>query len=83
MVLGWEVVDWVLGYFLLFIWLEFEKVYFLYLFISKKCYVGLFFFFWFDVYDCMDCKGLEVVCRDNCFFVVNLVIVLLCCLFID
>lgn len=48
--------------------LEFEKVYFPYLLISKKRYAGLF---WTreDKYDKMDAKGLETVRRDNCLLV--------------
>ncbi|KAK8845540.1 hypothetical protein IAR55_006255 [Kwoniella newhampshirensis] len=45
--------------------LEFEKVYFPYLLISKKRYAGLY---WTkpDKYDKMDTKGIETVRRDNC-----------------
>merc|ERR1711879_923188 len=45
--------------------LEFEKVYFPYLLISKKRYAGLY---WTkpDKYDKMDAKGIETVRRDNC-----------------
>ena len=45
--------------------LEFEKVYFPYLLISKKRYAGLF---WTrpEKYDKMDTKGIETVRRDNC-----------------
>jgi DNA polymerase delta subunit 1 len=45
--------------------LEFEKVYFPYLLMSKKKYAGLF---WTksDRYDKLDCKGIESVRRDNC-----------------
>ncbi|KAF8141671.1 DNA polymerase family B-domain-containing protein [Boletus edulis] len=45
--------------------LEFEKVYFPYLLISKKRYAGLY---WTKVekYDKMDAKGIETVRRDNC-----------------
>jgi DNA polymerase delta subunit 1 len=45
--------------------LEFEKVYFPYLLISKKRYAGLY---WTkpDMYDKMDTKGIETVRRDNC-----------------
>jgi DNA polymerase delta subunit 1 len=44
--------------------LEFEKVYFPYLLISKKRYAGLF---WTrpDKFDKMDTKGIETVRRDN------------------
>ncbi|KAK9135052.1 hypothetical protein Syun_014382 [Stephania yunnanensis] len=52
--------------------LEFEKVYFPYLLISKKRYAGLF---WTNPnkYDKMDTKGIETVRRDNCLLVKNLV----------
>jgi DNA polymerase delta subunit 1 len=45
--------------------LEFEKVYFPYLLISKKRYAGLY---WTlpDKFDRMDTKGIETVRRDNC-----------------
>ncbi|KAH7890713.1 DNA polymerase family B-domain-containing protein [Phlebopus sp. FC_14] len=45
--------------------LEFEKVYFPYLLISKKRYAGLY---WTrpEKYDKMDSKGIETVRRDNC-----------------
>lgn len=52
--------------------LEFEKVYYPYLLISKKRYAGLF---WTreDKYDKMDAKGLETVRRDNCLLVKRVV----------
>ncbi|KAJ4960448.1 hypothetical protein NE237_020358 [Protea cynaroides] len=52
--------------------LEFEKVYYPYLLISKKRYAGLF---WTNPakYDKMDTKGIETVRRDNCLLVKNLV----------
>ncbi|KAF9477762.1 hypothetical protein BDN70DRAFT_880775 [Pholiota conissans] len=45
--------------------LEFEKVYYPYLLISKKRYAGLY---WtrLEKYDKMDAKGIETVRRDNC-----------------
>ncbi|KAL9936217.1 hypothetical protein V8E36_005059 [Tilletia maclaganii] len=45
--------------------LEFEKVYYPYLLISKKRYAGIY---WTkpDKYDKMDTKGIETVRRDNC-----------------
>lgn len=48
--------------------LEFEKVYFPYLLISKKRYAGLY---WTkpEKYDKMDTKGIETVRRDNCLLV--------------
>ncbi|ELR25172.1 polymerase (DNA directed), delta 1, catalytic subunit [Acanthamoeba castellanii str. Neff] len=52
--------------------LEFEKVYYPYLLISKKRYAGL----WWgrpDKYDHMDAKGIETVRRDNCALVRNVV----------
>ncbi len=52
--------------------LEFEKVYFPYLLISKKRYAGLY---WTNTkkYDKMDTKGLETVRRDNCKFASNVI----------
>jgi DNA polymerase delta subunit 1 len=52
--------------------LEFEKVYFPYLLISKKRYAGLY---WTkpDKYDKMDAKGIETVRRDNCRLVVTVI----------
>lgn len=52
--------------------LEFEKVYFPYLLISKKRYAGLL---WTkpDSFDKMDTKGIETVRRDNCLLVKNVV----------
>uniref|UniRef100_A0A2P2I4Q3 DNA polymerase n=1 Tax=Hirondellea gigas TaxID=1518452 RepID=A0A2P2I4Q3_9CRUS len=52
--------------------LEFEKVYFPYLLINKKRYAGLYFTRP-DVYDKMDCKGIETVRRDNSPIVANLI----------
>jgi DNA polymerase delta subunit 1 len=48
--------------------LEFEKVYYPYLLISKKRYAGLY---WTNPnhYDKMDAKGIETVRRDNCMLV--------------
>ena len=45
--------------------LEFEKVYWPYLLISKKRYAGLY---WTrpDAFDKLDAKGIELVRRDNC-----------------
>lgn len=65
---GEEVAVYVFETFLKFIKFEFEKVYWLYFLISKKCYVGLF---WMNIenYDKMDIKGIEIVCCDNCLFV--------------
>ncbi len=52
--------------------LEFEKVYYPYLLISKKRYAGLY---WTrpDKHDKMDAKGIETVRRDNCLLVRNVV----------
>jgi DNA polymerase delta subunit 1 len=52
--------------------LEFEKVYYPYLLISKKRYAGLY---WtrLERHDKMDCKGIESVRRDNCRLVANVV----------
>ncbi|AFR94130.2 DNA polymerase delta subunit 1 [Cryptococcus neoformans C23] len=63
--LGAEAADLVSGKFIKPIKLEFEKVYFPYLLISKKRYAGLY---WTrpEKYDKMDTKGIETVRRDNC-----------------
>ncbi|KAL1301127.1 DNA polymerase delta catalytic subunit [Arachis ipaensis] len=70
--LGREAADYISGTFTKPIKLEFEKVYFPYLLISKKRYAGLF---WTkpDNFDKMDTKGIETVRRDNCLLVKNLV----------
>ncbi|XP_038608868.1 DNA polymerase delta catalytic subunit [Tachyglossus aculeatus] len=73
MTLGREAADWVSGHFPHPIRLEFEKVYFPYLLISKKRYAGLLFSSRPETHDKMDCKGLEAVRRDNCPLVANLV----------
>ncbi|WRT63862.1 uncharacterized protein IL334_000787 [Kwoniella shivajii] len=63
--LGAEAAELVSGKFIKPIKLEFEKVYFPYLLISKKRYAGLY---WTkpEKYDKMDTKGIETVRRDNC-----------------
>ncbi|KAF8661353.1 hypothetical protein AX16_001448 [Volvariella volvacea WC 439] len=65
MQLGSEAADFVTTKFIKPIKLEFEKVYFPYLLISKKRYAGLY---WTkpDKWDKMDSKGIETVRRDNC-----------------
>ncbi|OCH91039.1 hypothetical protein OBBRIDRAFT_887287 [Obba rivulosa] len=65
MALGAQAADIVTAKFIKPIKLEFEKVYFPYLLISKKRYAGLY---WTrtDKYDKMDTKGIETVRRDNC-----------------
>ncbi|XP_044469856.1 DNA polymerase delta catalytic subunit-like isoform X2 [Mangifera indica] len=70
--LGREAADYISGTFLKPIKLEFEKVYYPYLLISKKRYAGLF---WTNPkkFDKMDTKGIETVRRDNCLLVKNLV----------
>lgn len=72
MKLGKEAAEYISGTFIKPIKLEFEKVYFPYLLISKKRYAGLY---WTnpDKYDKMDTKGIETVRRDNCLLVKNLV----------
>ncbi|KAJ1929613.1 DNA-directed DNA polymerase delta [Tieghemiomyces parasiticus] len=69
MSLGQEAAGFVTTKFVQPIKLEFEKVYFPYLLISKKRYAGLY---WTnpDKYDKMDTKGIETVRRDNCRLVV-------------
>ncbi|WOK97364.1 DNA polymerase delta catalytic subunit [Canna indica] len=72
MKLGREASEYITGTFIKPIRLEFEKVYFPYLLISKKRYAGLY---WTkpDTFDKMDTKGIETVRRDNCLLVKNLV----------
>ncbi|KAJ4777986.1 DNA polymerase [Rhynchospora pubera] len=72
MKLGKEAADSISGTFTKPIKLEFEKVYFPYLLISKKRYAGLY---WTnpEKFDKMDIKGIETVRRDNCLLVKNLV----------
>ncbi|KAJ8765388.1 hypothetical protein K2173_012085 [Erythroxylum novogranatense] len=72
MKLGREAADYISGTFTKPIKLEFEKVYYPYLLISKKRYAGLF---WTnpEKFDKMDTKGIETVRRDNCLLVKNLV----------
>ncbi|KAE9587344.1 DNA polymerase delta catalytic subunit [Lupinus albus] len=70
--LGREAAEYISGTFIKPIKLEFEKIYYPYLLISKKRYAGLF---WTkpDNFDKMDTKGIETVRRDNCLLVKNLV----------
>ncbi|XP_071914321.1 DNA polymerase delta catalytic subunit-like isoform X1 [Coffea arabica] len=70
--LGREAADYISGTFTKPIKLEFEKVYYPYLLISKKRYAGLL---WTNPnkFDKMDAKGIETVRRDNCLLVKNLV----------
>ncbi|XP_021899855.1 LOW QUALITY PROTEIN: DNA polymerase delta catalytic subunit [Carica papaya] len=70
--LGREAAEYISGTFTKPIKLEFEKVYYPYLLISKKRYAGLF---WTNPqkFDKMDTKGIETVRRDNCLLVKNLV----------
>ncbi|KAA3486830.1 DNA polymerase delta catalytic subunit [Gossypium australe] len=70
--LGREAAEHISGTFTKPIKLEFEKVYYPYLLISKKRYAGLF---WTNPlkFDKMDTKGIETVRRDNCLLVKNLV----------
>lgn len=72
MKLGREAADYISGTFIKPIKLEFEKIYYPYLLISKKRYAGLL---WTnpDKHDKMDAKGIETVRRDNCLLVKNLV----------
>ena len=68
MKLGQEAAEYVSATFIKPIKLEFEKVYYPYLLISKKRYAGLL---WTkpDKHDYMDTKGIETVRRDNCLLV--------------
>lgn len=63
--IGAEAAKYVTTFFVKPINLEFEKIYFPYLLISKKRYAGLY---WTnpDKYDKLDAKGIETVRRDNC-----------------
>ncbi|XP_074872198.1 DNA polymerase delta catalytic subunit isoform X2 [Carettochelys insculpta] len=72
MQIGREAAAWVSSHFPPPIKLEFEKVYFPYLLISKKRYAGLYFSSSPHAHDRMDCKGIETVRRDNCPLVANL-----------
>ncbi|KAG6478977.1 hypothetical protein ZIOFF_062427 [Zingiber officinale] len=71
MKLGREASEYITGTFIKPIRLEFEKVYYPYLLISKKRYAGLY---WTkpDSFDKMDTKGIEIVRRANCLLVKNL-----------
>ncbi|KAM9591686.1 DNA polymerase delta catalytic subunit isoform 1-T1 [Morphnus guianensis] len=73
MALGREAAAWVSSHFPPPIKLEFEKVYWPYLLISKKRYAGLCFSSRPEAHDKLDCKGLEAVRRDNCPLAANLV----------
>jgi DNA polymerase delta subunit 1 len=72
MQLGREAAKFVTSKFIRPIQLEFEKVYFPYLLISKKRYAGLL---WTKTtkWDKLDAKGIETVRRDNCLLVKHLV----------
>jgi DNA polymerase delta subunit 1 len=72
MKLGKEAAKSVTTHFLRPIQLEFEKVYYPYLLISKKRYAGLL---WTNPskFDKIDAKGIETVRRDNCPLVKNVI----------
>jgi DNA polymerase delta subunit 1 len=72
LLLGKEAAEYVTSYFPDPIKLEFEKIYYPYLLMSKKRYAGLL---WNnpDKYLKIDCKGIETVRRDNCPLVKNVV----------
>ncbi|XXG87122.1 hypothetical protein AAC387_Pa11g1887 [Persea americana] len=72
MSLGKEAAEYISSTFTKPIKLEFEKIYYPYLLISKKRYAGLL---WTnpEKFDKMDTKGIETVRRDNCLLVKNLV----------
>lgn len=72
MELGKEAASYVTSHFVQPIKLEFEKVYFPYLLISKKRYAGLYFTRP-EIHDKMDCKGIETVRRDNAPLVASLI----------
>lgn len=70
--LGSEAAKYVTTFFVKPINLDFEKIYFPYLLISKKRYAGLY---WTnpDTYDKLDAKGIETVRRDSCRLVANVI----------
>ncbi|CAG8652886.1 1903_t:CDS:10, partial [Paraglomus brasilianum] len=70
--LGKEAADYVTAKFIKPINLEFEKIYYPYLLISKKRYAGLY---WTrpEKWDKLDTKGIETVRRDNCLLVQNVI----------
>ena len=72
MTLGSEAARYVTSHFVKPINLDFEKIYYPYLLISKKRYAGLY---WTnsDTYDKLDAKGIETVRRDNCRLVSNVI----------
>jgi len=70
--LGKEAAAFISEHFVQPIKLEFEKVYFPYLLISKKRYAGLYYTKP-ETYDKMDCKGIETVRRDNAPLVARLI----------
>jgi DNA polymerase delta subunit 1 len=72
MAMGAEAAAYVTTHFIKPINLDFEKIYFPYLLISKKRYAGLY---WTnpDKYDKLDAKGIETVRRDNCRLVSNVI----------
>ncbi|XP_065070198.1 DNA polymerase delta catalytic subunit-like [Rhopilema esculentum] len=82
MEIGREAAEYISGHFVQPIKLEFEKVYFPYLLISKKRYAGLYFTRP-DKHDKMDCKGIETVRRDNSPLVSSLISTCLQKLLID
>eukprot|EP00794_Sanderia_malayensis_P008104 gene8104-8972_t len=82
MEIGREAAEHVSGHFVKPIKLEFEKVYFPYLLISKKRYAGLYFTRP-EKHDKMDCKGIETVRRDNSPLVSSLISTCLQKLLID
>ncbi|KTW30100.1 DNA-directed DNA polymerase delta POL3 [Pneumocystis jirovecii RU7] len=82
MKLGYEAADYVTNKLIKPIKLEFEKVYFPYLLISKKRYAGLF---WTkpETFDKIDSKGIETIRRDNCRLVSTVIETILRKLLID
>jgi len=82
MEIGREAAEYISSHFVKPIKLEFEKVYFPYLLISKKRYAGLYFTRP-EKHDKMDCKGIETVRRDNSPLVSSLISMCLQKLLID
>ncbi|KAG5439383.1 hypothetical protein PCANB_001957 [Pneumocystis canis] len=82
MKLGYEAANYITSKLIKPIKLEFEKIYFPYLLVSKKRYAGLY---WTkpEIYDKMDSKGIETIRRDNCRLVSTVIETVLQKLLID
>ncbi|RUP49873.1 DNA polymerase family B-domain-containing protein [Jimgerdemannia flammicorona] len=69
--IGREAAEYTTGFFKKLINLEFEKMYFPYLLTSKKRYAGLYYTNT-QKYDKLDVKGIQIVRRDSCNFIRDL-----------